>query len=333
MLDQLPLLRKSRQFQKALDEVHRLEAMGADSVQLKVDEADLLARLRRPRPALKLLQAAEERYGRLPTYGQALMAGLLEHLGHKEQADRLFDELAREPHELEAPVARRVVRNLLARDRSEQALELAHRTARSTPTELVWLARCALKAGQVAEAREELESALRLDPDHMPALEEWARLRLDSPRLMQEVLEVAAWMPGTEQTHLLERVAQALRHLSRPELALPLLEECARREPGNSYLLANLGYVHRQLGQLEMALVCLELAMEVDPSDPATFTAFLATCREAGQKSRAASYIQARVAGHPEERRRWGRFRKFFGRARGPAATPPVVSEETSATL
>lgn len=316
MLDQLPMLRKSRQFQKALDEVHRLEAMGADSVQLKVDEADLLARLRRPRPALKVLQEAQQRYQKLPTYGQALLAGLLEHLGEPGQANQFFDALAREPLELEAPVARRVVRNLLARGRADEALELAHRTARSTPPELVWLARCALKAGQLEEAREHLESAIRLSPDFMPALEEWARLRLDSPLLMQEVLQVGAWLPVNEQTHLLERVAQALRHLDRPELALPLLEECARREPGNAYLLANLGYVHRQLGQLEMALVCLELAMEADPADPATFTAFLATCREAGQKSRAAAYIQARVALHPEERRRWGRFRKFFGRAR-----------------
>ncbi|MEW6279901.1 MAG: hypothetical protein AB1758_14830, partial [Candidatus Eremiobacterota bacterium] len=70
----------------------------------------------------------------------------------------------------------------------------------------------------------------------------------------------------------------------------------------------------------ERALACLELALEVDPEDPATFTAFLATCRDAHDPRRAARYIRQRIERDPRARRLWGRFRKFFGRR--PAPTP-----------
>lgn len=308
-MNRIDQLRRNRQYEQALEAVHRFRAAGVDSVQLAVEEADLLARLRRPGPALAVLEAWREE---LPEYGRALLAGLLEHHGRSQEANPIFDALAAEPR-LSLGVARRVARNLLARGFQDQAVQLAERTARPTPPELVWLARCYLAADRREQARESLERALHRSPEHPPALQEWARL---CPEPLGLIPVLRGHSPEVV-TRALERLAQIWRELGQPELARTALEECCRREPGNAYCLANLGYVLRELGQLGPALVCLELALELDPDDPVTFTAYLATCREARDPKRAAAYILGRIKTEPAARRLWGRYRKFFGRGRG----------------
>lgn len=310
MVEEICRLRSERRWEEALEAVRRLPI---HSTQLALEEADLLARMREPGQALKVLEPYRDE---LPPYGRALLAGLLEHEGRGEEANALFHQLESEP-QLPLPVARRVARNLISRGFPERALQLAERIARPTPPELVWLARCYLAAGHPEEARHTLERALRRSPEHVPALEEWGRL-CPFPARLPEVL--LGHSPAVV-TRALERLARFWRQDAQPVPAREALEECCRREPGSAYYLANLGYVHRELGDLESALACLERALAADPDDPITFTAYLATCREAKQRKRAASYILGRVKGDPGARHLWGRYRKFFGRAGGGART------------
>jgi len=84
-------LKKQKLYADALAEIASIRADGLGGVVLDVDEADTLARLNRPEAALEILARAPEP---LPEYGQALLAGLLDHAGRAEEAASRFEELA-----------------------------------------------------------------------------------------------------------------------------------------------------------------------------------------------------------------------------------------------
>ncbi|MEW6280101.1 MAG: tetratricopeptide repeat protein [Candidatus Eremiobacterota bacterium] len=312
-------LKRQGRHEDALELAAALRAEGADTPELAVDEADALARLGRPEPALEALERAQERFGQLPPFGRALLGGLLEKGGRLEDAARVFEQLSGEPR-LSPAVARRVAEFFKKRGDERRAFWMMQRLQEDTPDSQRQLARSAVDAGLYPEAQEILRRAVTRFPDHQGLFEDYVleRLRGESPEVMAEELETLLSLDSQDASlRLRERLAQALRKQGEYQRARELLEECVRRDPGRAYFVANLGYVCKDMGDLDKALEYLERSLELNPDDQYALAAFLAGCRDSGQAQRARAWIAVRAKERPGL---WGAYKRIFRAAKPSAA-------------
>ncbi|GMU53669.1 MAG: hypothetical protein AMXMBFR33_28150 [Candidatus Xenobia bacterium] len=293
-------LKKQGRHQEALDQVLALQAEGVETVDLAVNHADTLARLLRAAEALEVLENARLRFPRLPLFGRALLAGLLQGAGRLEEARLEFDQLAGEP-ELSVAVARRVADFLQSDNQSERIGPMLERLARD---EAEWY-RLRARFAPEGEALSLLKRGHERFPDHRPMFEDYVVLRLkhEGPEVMASELESLLSLGSHKDSlRLRERLAQSLRELNEPARALELLLECARREPGNGYYLANVGYVYKDLGEPEKALDYLARAIELRPNDRCSVNSFVKTSRDWGQSERAMELLRLRLEKVPDDR-------------------------------
>lgn len=297
-------LRKARRFEEALREVEAMEAEGAHTPDLRVDRADLLARLNRPTEALEVLEDARREFP-LSTYGRALLAGLLDHAGRGDEARLLFDELAREER-LDPATLARVTRHLRERGEDERALALVRRVADAAadPRGARSVADALEKAGQHDQAVEVLRRAVRAFPDDAALFEHFALLRLKGlePDLVVEELDTLLSLPGRGRSRTLRgRLGTALRAAGDLARAREVLQECVEEDPRDPFLLGHLGYTLRDLKEYDRAAEVLERVLELNLSDAFARRAYFAACREAGQAERARQFVREQTA---KDRRR-----------------------------
>lgn len=297
-------LKKQKHYAEALTEIQSLRADGFAGPVLDVDEADTLARLNQPAAALEILERSP---GPLSEYGQALLAGLLEHAGRAEEAASRFEELAGREH-LSAAVARRVLTYLEKHD-PERALLLARRQGADTAEGALALARLLHKSKRTDEALQIVNAALRRFPDDAMLVREQAMLQMVglSPADQAEELKTKlAVKANRDNIQLKERLVQASRQSGDFQEARRLLLEMLEVQPENVYFRSNLAYVLRDLGEIDKALDILEEVMPFDTKRHAE-SAYFATCRDHGLKGRALAYVERAGQG-----RLWGLLKKYF---------------------
>ncbi len=293
-------LKQQRRFEEALEQVALLENEGVRAVDLWVEKADALARLKRPKHALEVLESARLQFPLLPPYGRALLGGLLQNAKRLEEAREEFEGLSEQPR-VSLAVARRTADFFADHGGVERVPAMLERWAGDTPE---WY-RLRGRYGPDEERSLLLRRGLERFPDDKSLFEDYVmqRMKHEPPEATARELEALLTVGSHSQSlRLRERLAQTFRELKEPQRALDLMLECVRREPGNGYFLANVGYVYRELGQPEQALDYLERALEVRSEDRYAVNALVKTCRESGQSLRAVEFFQQRLAVAPQDR-------------------------------
>lgn len=308
-MDLVNALKRDKKYAAALMQVENHLVEHGHALPWRLERADLLARLQRPKEALEELNALPE--AGLAPYHLALKAGLLEHEGDADQARLLFDDLAGRPV-LAPAVLRRVVRYFERVDPT-RAVNLAQRG--QGPEALLLEAEALSKAGDLPRATELLRQALLEYPGHPRLLTELADLQLRGlppAEIAAELQTLLALAENQANVGLRERLVQALRSAGQLDEAREQLLECLRQSPDNHYFRANLAYVQRDLGQTAPALDLMEELLREDPNDRYVLHAYFKTCRDASLAERAAEFIRVQAGRRPELRRWWGTMKKVF---------------------
>ena len=128
-----------------------------------------------------------------------------------------------------------------------------------------------LRAGRIEAAEAAFEEALRIAPDHLPALMSLGMLRLyrkGEPELALPLFErVTEENPeGGEGFRLL---GEALLRLDRLDEAVSAFEKALRRAPGNAAAHLSLGDAYLRQGRLDEAEGAFREATRIDPESPA----------------------------------------------------------------
>ncbi|MGH9319233.1 MAG: tetratricopeptide repeat protein, partial [Vicinamibacteria bacterium] len=132
------------------------------------------------------------------------------------------------------------------------------------------LASAAAKAGRAAEAVNAYEKLLVLEPGDRFAYKELMRLKTEG----EKPDEAAAALKGLMRTggrdrnpHLKTLAADRLRKAGKLPEAAQEYEQALELEPGNPYMLAQLGFLQKKLGLEEEAVETLSRAFLSNPSD------------------------------------------------------------------
>ena len=303
-------LRSQGKLQEALREIERLQAMEPHP-RLTLERANLLARLGQPGEALQQLERLND--SELGDYGLALKAGLLEHGGHKEESQAIFEELAQRPH-LGAVAKRRVMQYLEHQDPA-RAARWAERSAGEGADALQLRAHALIKAKQPEEALQLLQQAVETYPAHQGLRRDLVMLRLEGESaevVVEELDTLLSMQEHRRNVALRERLVQALRESQQWERAREELLECLHWGGNQHYLRANLAYVLRDMGRLEEALELMEELLLENPGDIHVLGAYFKACREHDAKERAGAFVAEQARQDPRKRRWWGTFKKVF---------------------
>ena len=194
--------------------------------------------------------------------------------------------------------------------------------------------------GQVEDALQSLNEAIRLDPDYADAYHTLARLlqhqgRLEEARdALQKAVEIdpeftEAWaMLGgllgqlkaypeveTASRRALEldstlvdaraNLASALVEQGRYEDAIPELQQLVEQQPGNTLAWSRLGAILARLKRFDDAIPALETALHLNPSDNQTRTTLGYTYHGIKAFDRATEQLHRVIESNPDEAQAW----------------------------
>lgn len=172
-----------------------------------------------------------------------------------------------------------------------EALETLRQTE-PTAAVLTLTAECLISLGQMKEAHDRLNDALKIDPKNFPALLVMGKLHLDQGNNGQalEVLSDAVQLePHDSQVHF--QLSQAMRRLgdqTGADLQLLKMQELqslerefsslhteAANHPNDAALRIRAGEVARRLGKIKLARLWYRAALAIDPTDIKSRTALI----------------------------------------------------------
>lgn len=292
---------------KSLEEA---EALALEGLRDFPESAELLALAAQIERRLKKLDEARsllDRARRIDPYHEAVVS---------EAADFAFDtrdfaEAARGYREL---VDRKPSRYLYSRlamslTRSGAAAEAAAiaRAGLERFPDDPWILRALTaaetKGGRVSEAAAAYEKLLAIEPDDQFAYKELMRLRTEG----EEPEEAAAALKGLMRTggrdrnpHLKTLAADRLRKAGKLEDAAREYEAALELDPGNAFVLAQLGFVQKKLGREDQASESLARAFLGNPSDPYVRTSLESLLKKRKSLPRFLELVFQALASHPE---------------------------------
>ncbi len=179
------------------------------------------------------------------------------------------------------------------------------------------LAAAEAKEGRIAEAVTAYEKLLSLEPNDRFAYKELMRLKTqdDSPE------DAAAALKGLMRTgrrdqnpHLKTLTADRLRKAGNLLDAVREYEAALALDPGNPYVLAQLGFVHKKLGRDEEAVETLSRAFVLNPSDPYVRRSLESLLKKRNELPWFLGLVSQALSLHPEVKSLYG-IRKRLKRA------------------
>lgn len=186
-----------------------------------------------------------------------------------DEAEQVLQRIERlEPGQPEALVRRALL--LDRQGQSEEALQRLRAAASQQPSwkMLFRLANFEINLGRIAEAKEHLESSLKLLPGHYDSLSLLAQIEImtgSTERAAELYAQLVEQSPGvTELSNL--GVAEAL--LGRWEDARVSFAQAVTLEPRNPFLLLNLADSEAALGRQEEAKAHYQLTLDLLPDGP-----------------------------------------------------------------
>lgn len=120
----------------------------------------------------------------------------------------------------------------------------------------------------------------------------------------QTALDVLSRMkePGTFRGQQLYLTGEALRALDRFQDALEPLEQAADLQPSNLRVWLALGWCHKRVGRLDLAIADLQRAEEVAPGEAVVPYNLACYCSLNGDKEQALNYLSRAIAMDPNFR-------------------------------
>jgi predicted CXXCH cytochrome family protein len=180
-----------------------------------------------------------------------------------------------------------------ALDRAVSELVASEMATAERPENHMNLALLYVRMGRATDAEDELKTALRLDPDFIPAMVNLADLYRTQQRdgEAQQLLEKAIAVAPNAAEPIYALGLLKVRQKQYPE-ALRLLAEAATLQPGNvrySYVYA---VALNSSGQVNQAIGVLQRAHERRPADREVLTGLITFERDRGNTALAISYAQ-----------------------------------------
>jgi tetratricopeptide (TPR) repeat protein len=120
-------------------------------------------------------------------------------------------------------------------------------------------------------------------------------LELNMPQKALELLSRIT-EPGTFRGQQLYWTGEALRALERYSEAIVVLEQAADLLPSNIHVWLALGWCHKRTGRLDLAIADLERAEEVSPEEAIVHYNLACYWSLAGKKQRALAYLTRAIA-------------------------------------
>jgi Flp pilus assembly protein TadD len=126
-------------------------------------------------------------------------------------------------------------------------------------------------------------------------------LELGLPQQALDVLDRVG-MPGTADARTLYLQGEALRSLERYADAIAPLRKVAELEPENMQVLLALGWCHKRIGRIDLAIRALDAALAADGDDPLIRYNLACYHSVAGDKRAALAYLEQALALDPNYR-------------------------------
>lgn len=120
-------------------------------------------------------------------------------------------------------------------------------------------------------------------------------LELSMPQKALELLSRIT-EPGTFRGQQLYWTGEALRALERFPEAILVLEQAADLLPSNIHVWLAMGWCHKRAGRLDLAIAALERAEEVSPEEAIVHYNLACYWSLAGKKQRALAYLTRSIA-------------------------------------
>ena len=189
-----------------------------------------------------------------------------------------------------------------ALDRAVSELVASEMATAERPENHMNLALLYVQMGRVTDAEDELKTALRLDPDFIPAMVNLADVYRTQQRdgEARQLLERAIAVAPNAAEPIYALGLLKVRQKQYPE-ALRLLAEAAKLQPGNvrySYVYA---VALHSSGQVNQAIEVLQRAHERRPADREVLTGLITFERDRGNTALAISYAQQLVQLVPDD--------------------------------
>jgi Tfp pilus assembly protein PilF len=165
---------------------------------------------------------------------------------------------------------------------------LAELGLQQIPTEYA----AAVDDARLAPIAEQLERALRLDPEYAPALLQRGRLLLiqGMPKQAESSLRQAA-SQAADSAEAHSALAVALLAQGKTDAALRGFERAAELDPSNVERLTNLGTAYFMEGRLARALESYRRALRLAPEDPRALSDLGTTLLAQGEPEKALPYL------------------------------------------
>ena len=182
-------------------------------------------------------------------------------------------------------------------DRAISELIASEMATAERPENHVNLALVYAQMGRPSEAEKELQTALKLDPNFVPAMVNLADLYRtegrdeEGQRWLEKAISIAP--DAAEPIHALGLLK--IRQKQYPE-ALVLLAKAARLQPANSRYTYVYAVALNSSGQADQAISVLEQAHQMRPADRQVLTGLIAFERDKGNVPAAITYAQQLVA-------------------------------------
>lgn len=284
--------REAEAFLEAHPENAELLALAADIQrrQKKLDEAEALvdrARAVDPFHASVLAVAADLAYDR-GSYRDA--AARYRELVDRRPSSYHYSRLVAATHRL---------------GDSETAAALARQGLERFPNDpwiLRGLAASAAKLGRHDEAVAVLEELLRIEPGDRFAYKELMRLKTEKSAPEEAASALKGLMRSgsrSKNPHLKTLAADRFRKAGRLEEAAAGYEEALELEPGNAFVLAQLGFTYKKLGREEEAFDALSKAFLAKPENPYVRKSLEALAKNRGELARYLSLLDEALKLHP----------------------------------
>lgn len=301
-VSRLRQLVRSKSFGEAAREAEVFLAEYPDCAELLALGADIHRRQKKLDEAKALIERARAVD---PFHGSVLAVGadLAYDQGSYRDAAARYRELVDR-----RPTAYHFSRLVIATHRlgdPQTALALARQGLERFPDDpwiLRGLAASAGKLGRHAEAIAALEELLRIEPSDRFAYKELMRLKTEKSAPEEAASALKGLMRSGSRAanpHLKTLAADRFRKAGKLEEAAVEYEEALELEPGNAFVLAQLGFTYKKLGRDEAAFGALAKAFLAKPEDPYVRKSLEALAKKRGEMARFLSLLDEALKLHP----------------------------------
>lgn len=209
-----------------------------------------------------------------------------------------------------------LVRTYLKLEQPEKALQVCQEWEEREPDNvyLKKLKARPLEALNKEEQAKKLYEEIRKDSGDGFAYREEIRLKLkDLPpeKAVRELEKIIKVKGEDESIHLHLQLARELEKLKNYREAVKHYKKVLEKEPGNPFVLKQLGFCYSRLKEYEKALECLKKAFELDPTDYYVRSSLLFCYRKLNRQTDAIKFFKKIINQNPDFKNLWGIVKKL----------------------